>query len=573
MNEKIINSHRYKKTTKRKLEKAKKQKLNDKEYKAKLKYFNENQDINMANKIRQKKDKKKKKIIKTIFKVIIYILLLLIVIFLFKHFKSDNKLKQENSAITEVYNKDNEKVVFEENYDFKIGISKLDTTDVQRTKNMVLDELYLNTKNQLLSINKDYSINYLVATKVEKTNNKQYTIYINQESGYKNTDVLNTIEQIKQIGDSNIYYKNLSNVENMSTLDNDKLKVFLKEENPYFVYTLNFPVKKIENGNENKENLNTGYNMSSTEASKVSFVKNKSKSTLTNISLINYEDNNVLINDFMDKKLDVFFATTESTLQSLSKYDYNIKRYKDGETLFILGNKNSKLFSQKEVRQAISYALNREEIIKKINNNFLETIDIPFIYSNTTSKYDPYLAETSLTSNGWSKVSGVYTKNIDNKKQKLELDFLVNSSDSSKKEIAEMVKQMLEQVGIKVNINLVDEKQMWPKISSGNYDMVFANVYINDYPNITNLENHLNLNDVTNKAFEGVKQSTVDNISINIKELQNTLLSEYACIGIMARTTSVIYQKDIYGFEDTLYMKIFDFEKIGKIKQKIENTN
>lgn len=568
MNKKIINSHRYKKTTKRKLEKAKKQKRNDDEYKAKLKYFNENQDINMANRIRQKQKKKNKKIIKTIFRVIIYILLLLIVIFLFKHFQSDNKLKEQNVPITEVYNKDNQKIVFEENYDFKIGISKLDTTDTQKSQNIVLNELNLNTKNQLISINKDYSIKYLLANKVEKTSNKEYTITINQESGYKNTDILNSIEQIKQIGDSNIYYKNVSNVDNAQLIDNDKLKVFLKEENPYYIYTLNFPIKKIENGVEIKDNLNTRYNVESVLESKINFVKNKSKSTLTNITLNNYEDNNILINDFTAKKIDMFFATTESTLQNLNKYDYNIKKYKDGETLFILGNKNSKIFGQKEVRQAIAYALNRDEIIKKINNNFLEQIDIPFIYSNIKYNYDATLAENSLASNGWTKVSGVYTKNIDNKKQKLELKFLVNSSDSSKKEIAEMIKQMLEQVGIKVNINLVDEKQMWPKISSGDYDIVFANVYINDYPNITNLENHLNINDNTNKAFESVKQSSIEDIGANLQNLQNTLLSEYACIGIMARTTSVIYQKDIYGFEDIGYMKIFDFEKIGKIKQK-----
>ena len=43
---------------------------------------------------------------------------------------------------------------------------------------------------------------------------------------------------------------------------------------------------------------------------------------------------------------------------------------------------------------------------------------------------------------------------------------------------------------------------------------------------------------------------------------------EIACIGILARNTNVVYQKNINGFEDINYMKVFyNLENIGKIQE------
>lgn len=480
--------------------------------------------------------------------------------------------KENQTPITEVYSNKNEKITLAPSYDLKIGVSKLDTTDVLKTKNVILNELYLKTKNQFLSINKDYSINYLVAKKIEKVNNKEFLIDLNPDFKYSVEDIKNSVNEIKNIGDQNIYYKDIQNIEEISDLGDNQIKVRLKIENSLFIYTLDFPI--IKSGSS--ENLDTEYNLPSKTDTELTFIKNKSKSTLNSLKVLNYLDTDDMINDFRDEKIDMFFASSDSIMQLVGKHEYNIKKYRDGEAVFLLGNKDSVYFSRKEIRQAIAYSLNRDEIVKKINSSFSEVIDLPYIYSDVKYKYDIYGAENVLLSNGWKKVSGVYNKQIDNQSRNIELNLLVNSGDSSKVKIADLVKQMVEQTGIKINIIALPEAGVKDRINAGDYDIVLADVYINDYPDISYLEKYINLNSDINNAIEQVNTSDYNIVDKNMQNLQSILSSEVACIGIMARTTNVVYQKDISGFENTGYMRVFDLEKIGQIleiKSEVKNEN
>jgi ABC-type oligopeptide transport system substrate-binding subunit len=127
---------------------------------------------------------------------------------------------------------------------------------------------------------------------------------------------------------------------------------------------------------------------------------------------------------------------------------------------------------------------------------------------------------------------------------------------------------MLENVGIKINIYKLKESDLSKKIESGEYDLVLTNVYINDNPNISYLNNFININNEINNAIMKVNESSIDELSNNIKNLQNTISSEIACIGIVARNTNVVYQKYITGFDEISYMNVFrDIDKIGKIIQ------
>ena len=67
--------------------------------------------------------------------------------------------------------------------------------------------------------------------------------------------------------------------------------------------------------------------------------------------------------------------------------------------------------------------------------------------------------------------------------------------------------------------------------------------------------------------IENVKKSDLSNIEENVDILKSTLYSEVACIGIMAKTTNVVCQKYIKGFDNISYMNIFEeLENIGRIK-------
>ncbi|MEG2310643.1 MAG: ABC transporter substrate-binding protein [Clostridia bacterium] len=514
---------------------------------------------NMESKSRVQKGKSSNK--KTFFSKFVTIIcctFLLIII----GFASKKLVKLEDMQIFNVFSNNDEKDNLVKSYDFKIGLTKLDTTDILKSKNLILNELALKASTQLISINKDYSIHYIALISIEKRNNKEYILKLNPEYELKIEDLKNTISSIKNEGLNNPYYLDISNILSIEEFGQDDIKVMLNSENPYFVYTLKFPIFK-------KDCKTSLLSIKNVDEKSIKFQKNALNFSLSSMTLTNYTDTNTLVSDFRNEKIDMFFSTSDSLMQLIGKHDYNVKKYRDGETFFIFGNKDSKLFSLKEVRQALVYSMNRDEIVKEVNNSFAETIDLPYIYPTLKYKYDLYGAKNILLSNGWTKVSDIYTKKINDENLKLELDLLVNEADITKIKIADSLSKNMQNTGIKINVLKLNETLLNEKIAKGEYDIVLSTVHISDDPNVMFLEKYLNINDKTDKAFDLVKSSDMMSLEENIKNLQAILSTEVACIGILARNTNIVYQKYILGFDDTNYMKIYDNLKyIGKTIEK-----
>ena len=598
MSAEIINPDRYKKTTRKEIEKRKKnnklknstsfKKANSlkykKEKKSRLKDKNklkigklENRYVsdyevnikpNLNVKLKEKsrdnnKDKNKKKVkniyLPTPLKISFAIIGIVVIGFISKKI-----VKFENMPLISVFsNKENKKELQKE-YNLKLGITKLDTTDMLKSRNIVLDELGFLSNARLVEINKDYTINYLAAEKIEKINNKDYIVYLNKEYNLSVDDIKSGIEKLKSLGEESPYYKNIINISSVEEIEKNKsFKISLQNDDPYYIYKLDFPIE-VQN---NKDNEGVKYSAQSKTDSALTLNKNKSGTSLSTISLNNYQDSDDMVADFRDDKIDMFFASSDLTMQLIGKHEYNVKKYRDGENIFLFGNKDSKLFGLKEVRKALAYSLKREDIIKEVNKSFSELIDLPFIYSQVKYKYDIYGAENELLASGWKKKNGVYTKVIDGESRNLELNLIVKETDETKKKIASLLKEMAQNIGIKINVNILKEKEFNEKMLNKDYDIIIADVFVNQYPDIEFLKEYVNINDVTNNAFSKVYESnSVEELTSSISSLEEKLSSEVACIGILARNSNLVYQKYISGFEYTNYLKLFtDLENIGKI--------
>lgn len=575
MSANIINSHRYKKTTRKKANENKERiKANQKYKKEKLKNlkekrknevkdsyiklnnnFNSNYNTNLNNNTNKNKKKTRKHNFPGLLKIIGLVACIALIAII-----SRIIVKKENEPVVQADFNTEKKVSLVQDYNFKIGMSKLDSTNYLSSKNIILNELVSSLSNRLISINKDYSINYIVAKSIKKVSNKQYFIELNSDYNVKIEDIKNTINEIKSAGDKNIYYECINNIWSIDEQGKNEFSITLKQDNPYFVYNLTFPI--VNTGN------NYPYDIKNEGESSVLFTRKKSNSTLSTIQFTGYSDIDNLIEDFKNGKIDMFTASSDSIMQLIGKYEYNVKKYRDGQNIFLLGNKDSKVFSQKEVRQALLYSLNREEIVKKINSTFSEVIDIPYIYSSIRYKYDIVGAKNILIQYGWKNEKGMNKKTVGEEELTLELTLLVNEKDNTKVKIADMIKDMAENVGIRINIKKAKDAKLTELIKNKSYDIILADVYVNDKPDITYLEEYININDKVNSALNIVKQSSIEDLPKNIATLQDVISDEIACIGILARNTNVVYQKNINGFEDINYMKVFyNLENIGKIQE------
>ena len=559
MNPNIINPHKYKKISRNdKLKKDKKSYKNIKSGKiAKSSYSYLNKTNELNKKINKRKKKKvKNNIFSNIIKIAASIIVLVGISYLSGFF-----VNFKDNPILSVFTNMNNNIRLESNYDFKIGVNNIDVD-----KNIIINELYKYSYRKLVEYDEGYNIEYNLAKKITKVDPLTYEIEIKDSTDI--ADIIYTIEELKS-KDNNVYYKYLSNIFSITVEDNNVIAIKLNNEQPYFIYSLGFNIQTKYNNTE-KQNAKANRLIFSNESNNIVFKRNDSvgRNIVKSISLVNFLDGDNLVSSFRDKEVDMFLTSSEEDMRLIGKHEYGVKKYRDGESYFLFGNKDSKLFNLKEVRKAIAYSLNRADIAKQISPNFTEVIDIPYIYSNVSYKYDIYGVENDLIAESWNKTGGIYKKYIDGRYLNLELNLLVNIDDEIKVNIADSIKQMLENVGIRINIHKLKENEIVQRVDKGEYDLVISTVYINNNPDITYLNKFLNINTSINDAIEKVKASNVEDLSSNIKNLQDVLSSEIACIGIVAKNTNVVYQKYITGFNNVSYMNIFrDLDKIGKIIQ------
>ena len=482
MDKKIIDSHRYKKVSRSKLKKKKlkkEYKINNKSSKQKKLSKSTNIPTNIIsrknrydnlidNTLKEEKKEKIKYKLETskLVKILLCIVAIVAIVILSKLI-----FNKKNIDILSVFSNTDETKdeSLQENYNFNIGISKLDTTDYLKSSNVILNELAKKSNLSLVKVNKEYKIEYYLADKIEKSSDVSYTIVLNPIYRCNSDDVINSFNNIQKERKSNIYYNNIANIKNIEKIDDGNLKINLINQDPFFVYKLDFPVKE-------SSNKDTEYIMSDITPNSVSFFKNNCKSTLGVIKLNSFSNTDEMVDEFRNDNIDMFTASSDNIMQLIGKKEYNIKKYRDGETIFLLGNINSSLFKRKEVRQALAYSINRDEIVKNIDMKFSEVIDIPYIYSDVKYKYDLYAAENVLLLSGWKKTGGIYNKNDGYEYKKIELNLLVNKDDSTKSAIADNIKEMVEKIGIRINVHKLSESEINNKVSSGEYDLVLSNL-------------------------------------------------------------------------------------------------
>jgi len=149
---------------------------------------------------------------------------------------------------------------------------------------------------------------------------------------------------------------------------------------------------------------------------------------------------------------------------------------------YIAWNNKNPLFSDKNVRWAMSYAINRKDIIEKIvygmatpiqSHIFLKSrflnADLPDI------PYDIQKSKQLLAEAGWKDTDGdgILDKVIDGKKTDFRFTFTNNTNPKRKKVILILIEQ-LKQIGIEANLQEYEWSVFLDKIKKHNFDACFA---------------------------------------------------------------------------------------------------
>lgn len=202
------------------------------------------------------------------------------------------------------------------------------------------------------------------------------------------------------------------------------------------------------------------------------------------------QDSQVILLKFMNAEIDLFGRYSQiSMLPTLKagerngKYKIRITGPERGKTLYLnwdAPNPNLReAFRTLEVRQALSHAINREEIDEIVYHGMLDISGYSFapqspFYSEEAyrkyTEYDPELAKALLESAGYVDRDGDGIREFkDGSPFAINIDCLITPAMNV--DIIQLVAEHWAAVGVKVYINAVLRNILWPRRNNGEFDI------------------------------------------------------------------------------------------------------
>lgn len=418
----------------------------------------------------------------------------------------------------------------------------LDTINPILSHNKNVQDISKLIYDPLVTLTADYKAEPCLATEWAKQSDNSYLIKLRENAkwteGQRFTaeDVRFTIDRLKEI--SSIYSYNVQYVMGVDIVDDYTVKINLDREIPFYEYQLTFPIlskdyyenEDFANTEKNDKPAGTGkYKIAQVEPSYLILEKNEgwwnkqNNLTIEKITVNLYSSIGELYNSFKIGNIDLVATTNDNLQEYIGTIGYSTKELKGREHTFLALNTQNNFLARQEVRKAIAYSLDKENIVSSVFNHKCFTSSFPLDYGSwlgqgqeASSGYNIEQAKQVLTDNGWTFRSGSWQKTENYKTQRLGLNLLVKASDSSKVAVAENIKQQLESQGIGINIIQASDSQYNNSINSKNYDLVLASMTLSPSPNLTtyfgegNMANYTN--EEVNNMMSEVKNTTDDNI-------------------------------------------------------------
>ncbi|MCI8470151.1 MAG: peptide ABC transporter substrate-binding protein [Clostridia bacterium] len=430
----------------------------------------------------------------------------------------------------------------------------------------------------LITLTADYKAEPALAIEWAKQSDNSYLIKLRENAkwtgGQRFTaeDVRYTIDRLKEI--SSIYSYNVQYVTGVDIVDDYTVKINLDREIPFFEYQLTFPIlskdyyenEDFVNTEKNTSPIGTGkYKISEVQPSYLILEKNESwwnkqtNLTIEKITVNLYSSIGELYNSFKIGNIDLIATTNDNLQEYIGTIGYSSKELKGREHTFLALNMQNNFLSRQEIRKAISYSIDKENIVSSVCNNNCFTSSFPLDYGNwlgesqeVSSGYNLEQAKQILIDSGWQYTSGSWQKIENYKTQRLAFNLLVKASDEQKVAVAENIKQQLATQGIRLNIVKASNEQYNSSIYSKNYDMALCGMTLSPAPNLSTYLGESNIANYTNEEVTNIMnevKNTTDekNLKEKYAKLSEIYKTDIPYISLYNNKYTVAYNSGLVG--------------------------
>lgn len=274
-----------------------------------------------------------------------------------------------------------------------------------------------------------------------------------------------------------------------------KLVVSLDKDIPYFKLLMGFPSFYPQNktsvekygskyGTASKYMTYNGpFKMTKWTGSNLSWSLDKNENYWDKKSVkldqINFKvnkDNSTAYNLYQSKKLDETFLSTEQAKQLSNKSDYKV--LKQARTNYLEFNQTQKVFQNKKIRQAIAYAIDRDQLAKKVLGSGTK-VSQGIVSSGLQTYKGQDFADEAKTKVGVTydkkKAKQLLKEGLkETGEDKLSFTLLGDDTDVSKKVTAFIQSQLGENLGIDVRVQNVPFKTRLDRSKNQEFDVVLG---------------------------------------------------------------------------------------------------
>lgn len=445
--------------------------------------------------------------------------------------------------------------------DLRIGITNFDTINPILSDNINVQNISRLIYEPLLNLSYDYKLEECLATEWTKVNDKTYLIKLRKNvkwqdgKNFDSDDVVFTIDLLKKLKEKSVYYYNVENIKEIKKIDKHTIKIITIDEIPYFEYNLIFPIVSSKYFNEENFNINRNVMLPGTG---MYYIEDKNKKNIelkinanwwkekelkvNNISINLYKNIIEEIRDIELNKLDLVTTSATDINEIIDKSKCNIKKYIGRNYDYIAVNCKKNMLKNRELRKAINYGINKNEIIEKVYNN-------NYVKSEFPLDFGCYLYK-NIEENNYNKEKAKRISK-ENKLKNVNLNLLINKNSDDKIKLAYLIKEQLKEFEVKITVVEKNEKEYEKDLENRNFDLaIISNTYgfspsLNSYFNKSNLYNYENvkirkiLNDIENISEENARKEIE-----NIKELY---YRDVPFISLFYNTNALVYSKNLKG--------------------------
>ena len=505
--------------------------------------------------------------------IIKYIFILFAIgIIIFAIYKMNDQTNSQNTLnepTQQSATKDEESVL-------SIGISNFDNINPLITNNKDIINLSTILYEPLLGITQDYGIELKLAEEWSKSDATTYLVKLKDNLKWDNgenvtgEDVKFTIEKLQ--GGKTVYSDNVANIESVEIIDGNTIRLNLKEEEPFFEYNLIFPiVSKSQFEGEDFYNSRlapyaTGmYKVKSATTENIELAQNENwynpnqvERNIDRIIIYFYDTMGDAYNSLKIGNIDMVCTSLTNVEDYIGTIGYITNEYKGRELDFISLNCEDTILANKEVRQAINYAIDKNNINSAVFSNNYSVSSFPLDYGSylyekeSESSYNVEKAREVLENAGWEYRYGRWRKTENYRTQYLNLNLVVDNSNETRVKVAELIEKQLEEIGIKVSVYKVSNSSYKNYLENKNYDMIITGVKNGYSPDLTYFLGENNIANYQNEEITGILNE-VKNISDKdlLKEKYNRIIEIYEdevpYVCLYRNTNKVVYSIRLTG--------------------------